>query len=115
MSISAISASTPVAAFTPVNSANIIPTLNPSLNPTLAPSITPPANTPTSAQTLNPALTETTIAQTYGFAPSLIVPVSQPIIYQALSANPDAVAAVKTVSLVPRSGEYPGQLFDSLA
>jgi hypothetical protein len=54
-------------------------------------------------------------AQTYGFAPSLIVPVSQPIIYQALSANPDAVAAVKTVSLVPRSGEYPGQLFDSLA
>jgi hypothetical protein len=122
VSISAISASGAVSAYTPVSSTNLYASINPGLNAT-----TPPANPPitqAASPILNPPVvppltdpvtTSTTIAQTYGFAPSLIVPGILPLIYQAINPNPDTVTGVAPVAVIPRAGTYPGYLFDSVA
>jgi hypothetical protein len=59
--------------------------------------------------------TSTTIAQTYGFAPSLIVPLTPILIYQAINPQPGQVTGVVKVQLIPRSGEYARNLFDQFA
>jgi hypothetical protein len=111
VSISAISASGAVPAYAPVSSTNLYATLTPSFNAALTQQINPPIATPIT----DPASTSRTIAQTYGFAPSLIVPLSLPLIYRALNPSPDAVTGVAPVSIIPRAGAYSGYLFDSVA
>jgi hypothetical protein len=108
MSISAISATASTPAFTPVRPANAFASIYPSISGPAASPVTANAAT-------DPVTTSTTIAQTYGFAPSLIVPIYQPAFYQPYSQNPDVVTGVSRIEVIPRIGQYPGNLFDAFA
>jgi hypothetical protein len=99
VAISSISAAGAVSAFSPVNAANVAASVS---------------NTAALTAT-NPVATSTTIAETYGFAPSLIVPIYQPAFYQPYSQNPDVVTGVSQIEVIPRIGQYPGSLFDTFA
>jgi hypothetical protein len=95
MSLSAIPPAGSISAFAPVNATNALPTV--------------------SNAAANPVTTSTTIAQTYGFAPSLIVPIYQPAFYQPYSENPDVVTGVSRIEVIPRIGQYTGGVFDAYA
>jgi hypothetical protein len=106
MSISAIPPTSSITSFPPVNAANApAPATNVVTNPPV--NLTNPVT--------SPAATSTTIAQTYGFAPSLIVPIYQPAFYQASSQNPDVVTGVARIEVVPRVGQNSGGIFDAFA
>jgi hypothetical protein len=95
MSISAIPPAASVSAFSLVNATNALPSV--------------------SNAVANPVTTSTTIAQTYGFAPSLIVPIYQPAFYQPYSENPDVLTGVSRIEVIPRIGQYTGGIFDAYA
>jgi hypothetical protein len=124
MSISAISASSPSAALISTTPASPLATIAPNatapqlttpLNPATTAPVPPPLTQPASSLTPSAAATSTTIAQTYGFAPSLIVPLAQILTYQPIYANPSLVSGVTEIALLPRTSEHPRHLFDQLA
>jgi hypothetical protein len=91
MSISTIPPAGSIAAFAPVDATNALPTVS------------------------NAVTTSTTIAQAYGFAPSLIVPIYQPAFYQPYNENPDVVTGVSRIKVIPRIGQNTGSIFDAYA
>ena len=95
MSISSIPPADSISAFSPIDATNALPSV--------------------SSTVANPVTTSTTIAQTYGFAPSLIVPIYQPAFYQPYSENPDVVTGVSRIEVIPRIGQYAGGIFDAYA
>jgi hypothetical protein len=157
VSISAVSASSPNAAFISATPANSLATIAPNattlqlttpLNPATAdrptsavqpvttlqtatppispatapvaapvppPLAQPPLIQPAPSVTQSAVATSTTIAQTYGFAPSLIVPLAQVLTYQPIYANPSQVSGVTKIALISRTSEHPRHLFDQLA
>ena len=95
MSISPIPPADSISAFSPIDATNALPSVSNAVT--------------------NPVTTSTTIAQTYGFAPSLIVPIYQPAFYQPYSENPDVVTGVSRIKVIPRIGQYAGSIFDAYA
>jgi hypothetical protein len=67
-------------------------------------------NAPPSATAIS-----TTIAQTYGFAPSLAVPIAPFLTYEAINSQLGIVTGVTRLALVSRTDDYPRHLFDQFA
>lgn len=57
----------------------------------------------------------TTLARTYGFEPSLIVPITPMLIYQAINQHPAVVPGVAKIQAISHADAYPRHFFDRFA
>lgn len=79
--------------------------------------VTPAAALPIASQQSQASIRSDSlaIANTYGFAPVILIATAAPVIYQAVNSTPGAVSAVTKVVHTERLHDQRAQLFDRYA
>ena len=72
----------------------------------------PPSNRGTRRSDHRSDRDETTIAQTYGFAPAYAIPAAAPITYEAIAKHPDIVTGVTPIGEILRARGSPSFLIE---